>query len=177
MTNPQSKKITWSRTAVIALISLIVLLGICAFGEGALGHLALNGACYKYIGCTDGFFGYDAIEHFFYGVTGTCILAWIFETFPRYSMLHTERWKSILAFITIVVFVSVLWEFGECAHDYFRVDILHESLVNFRLHIDSLDQPTNLDTMGDLAFGLLGAIVALFFTKIKNPHSSSVKVK
>jgi hypothetical protein len=160
------KKLAWTRTTIIATISMAVLLIACAFGEAVLGHLGSNTACYKYLGCTDGFFGYDAIEHFLYGVTGVCTLAWIFETFPRYSLLQDKRWKNIITLITFVVFVSVLWEFAECAHDYFRIDVLHESLVNFRLHIDALDQPTNLDTMGDLTFGLLGAIVALFFTKL-----------
>ena len=51
---------------------------------------------------------------------------------------------------------------GECARDAIRLDVLHEHLLNFRLHINLLEQPSNLDTMGDLTSALVGAVMGLF---------------
>jgi len=163
--NFESKNNTCSRMAVLATVATTIFFVVCIFGEGMGGSLGSNPSCYKYLGCTTGFFGYDAIEHLLYGIAATWVLVWIFEKFPQHSLLHTKRWKNVLIIIVLVVFFSVIWEFVECAHDYFRLDILHQSLINLRLHVNYLDQPTNLDTMGDLAFGLCGSVVALFFTK------------
>ena len=156
-----------SKIAILATIATTIFLIICIFGEGFGGSLSSNPTCYKYLGCTDGFMGYDAVEHFLFGIAAVWILIWIFESFPKYSMLHIEYWKSVLTIIALVVLISVLWEFLECAHDAFRVDVLHQTLVNWRLHINLLNQPTNIDTMGDLLSGLVGAIVGLFFTDFK----------
>ena len=68
--------------------------------------------------------------------------------------------------VALIVFVSVLWELLEFAHDTIRIDIFHQALVNWSLHINFLDQPTNADTMGDLTFGLFGSILTLLFIKI-----------
>lgn len=161
-------KNNYSRIAILAVTSTVVWIFICLFGEwiGA-GSLGGNDMCIKYLGCTSGFFGYDAIEHFLFGISLIWSLIWLFKKYPQYSLLHTKLWKSVLTLIALVALVSVTWEFIECAHDYFRIDILHQTLFNFRLHINHLDQPTNLDTMGDLAFSLFGSIVALFFTKLE----------
>jgi hypothetical protein len=161
----KSKNNLCSKEAVWAIIATSIFLLVCIFGEGMGGSFGSNPSCYKYLGCTTGFFGYDAIEHFLFGIAAVGILVWFFMKFPKYSLLHTERWKNILTVVALIILVSVIWEFIECAHDYFRIEVLHQLLINFRLHINSLDQPTNLDTMGDLFFSLFGSLTGLFFTK------------
>lgn len=159
----ETKKNNHSHTGPIALFLLSVFILACTLGEGLGGSWGSNEACNKYLGCTSGFFGYDAVEHFIFGVAVVWIIVWLFQRFPQFSLLHNKRWKNILIIIALVVFVGVIWEFLECAHDYFRLSILHQALLNWKLHINSLDQPTNLDTMGDMFFGLLGSTLSLFF--------------
>jgi len=55
--------------------------------------------------------------------------------------------------------VAVCWEILEYLHDAIQLDIFHIHLVDWHLHINNLDQPTNADTMGDITFTLVGAIV------------------
>jgi hypothetical protein len=111
-----------------------------------------------------GFAGYDAFEHLFFGVALVILIVWLCEHFPKYCITHPERWKTALIVVAVVVFISVLWEILECTHDALRMNVLHESLRNFSLNINLLDQPTNIDTMGDLSFGLVGAIVGFFLS-------------
>ena len=164
-TNSESPKSAHPYAAIWATVFTSIFIIVCIFGEGWGGSFGANGACSPYMGCTAGFFGYDAIEHFLFGISAIWILIWVFQKFPQYSVLGEKRWKNILILIALVVLISVFWEFLECAHDYFRLEVLHQPLLNLKLHINYLDQPTNLDTMGDLTFGLVGAVVALFFTK------------
>ena len=156
--------------AIWVTIFLSIFLITCVFGEGLGGSLGLNHSCLKYIGCSVGFFGYDAIEHFLFGVTATLSLVLLFEISPKYSILdlNSKYWKNILIIIISVMFISVLWEFLECAHDVFRSNLLNQILINRKLNINLLDQPNNLDTMGDLFFSLIGSIIPFFFIKIKN---------
>jgi hypothetical protein len=134
---------------------------------GKIKDYDLNFYCSKIFGCTSSFFGYDALEHFTFGIVIIFLIVWICKSFPKYSILSDNVWKTIFALITFSVFISVLWEFGECVHDVFRLNILQEHLINLKLHVDFLDQPTNLDTMGDMLFNLLGSILSLFFIKLK----------
>lgn len=164
--SPEPKNNRSPHLAFWAMIAAFVFLVTCIFGEGMGGSLGSNPFCWPHIGCTDGFFGYDAIEHFLFGIAGTWMLVWIFQEFPQYALFHSKRWKNILTILSLVIFLSVIWEFFECVHDFFRLEILHQSLINIKLHINYLDQPTNLDTMGDLTFALLGSIVALFYPKL-----------
>lgn len=157
----ESKTSKYSLLSVALWCSLGIYIIVDLFGE-VIGSLGSNYECIKYIGCTSGFFGYDAIEHFLCGLTFALLLAWICRKFPSYSILTDKRWKNALIIISVVALVAVCWEFLECAHDVFRLDILHQPLFNLKLHINLLDQPTNLDTMGDLAFNVFGSIVALF---------------
>ena len=161
----KSKYANYSSLAIWATVTTAIFLITCILGEGLGGSLGGNDMCYKYLGCTSGFFGYDALEHFLFGIAAVLIIIWLFKKFPKFSMFYSEFWKNFLVIISLVMLVSVFWEFAECAHDYFRIEILHQSLVNFKLHINHLDQPTNIDTMGDLTFALIGSIVSLFFTK------------
>ncbi|MFZ2804472.1 MAG: hypothetical protein WA001_04570 [Patescibacteria group bacterium] len=134
-----------------------------------------NATCSAALGCVSGFFGFDAFEHLFFGVALALVIVFLCMRFPKYSILHSERWKTVLTIVATVVLVSVLWEIFECIHDAFRVDILHEALSNLRLHIDLLDQPSNLDTMGDLSFAMLGSVIGFFLTVGKKAGSKTRK--
>ncbi len=121
-----------------------------------------NSTCFTLLGCNAGFFGYDAIEHFLCGAAVFLAILWLCKKFPEHSILPNERyWKIALTLVAYVALLAVLWEILECAHDYFNLSILHEHLFNYRLHINALDQPSNLDTMGDISFTLIGALVSL----------------
>jgi hypothetical protein len=154
-----TKNHTQRRTALLALISLGIYLVAVVFGE--LLGFASNSACYPLLGCTSGFFGFDAIEHFLFGITAIWLIIWACERFPEHSILQEKRWKAGFVLIATVALIAVFWEFLEGAHDVIRVDILREPLFSLRFHINLLDQPSNLDTMGDIAFTLVGALVAL----------------
>ncbi len=152
-------RVSIKRSRAVLLIAIsIIWAGVTFFGE-IVYFAAGNATCSKYLGCVDGFFGYDAFEHFFFGVMGTLLIFFLCERFPKYSILHSSKWKNFLIIIATIALVSVLWEIAECAHDAIRLDILHEPLRNVRLNINLLDQPTNLDTMGDLTLSLVGSIV------------------
>ena len=152
-----------SKNAVYASVSSLIFLATCILGEGLGGSLGSNPMCYKYLGCTTGFAGYDAVEHFLFGIAAVFILIWFFEKFSKYSLLFAERSKSILMIVALIMFVSGLWEFFEFSFDVVRVDILHQALINWKLHINLLSQPTNTDTMGDLFFAFTGSTISSFF--------------
>lgn len=156
---------TYSRTAILALVGLIIYCIAVGFGD-LISGLGANGECSKYFGCITGFFGYDAVEHFVTGLASVWILVWLCRRFPKYSILQSEKFKSVLFILSFIMLCAVIWEFVECAHDIVRQSVFHEVLFNRRLHIDLLDQPTNLDTMGDLSFNMLGSIIALFFADL-----------
>jgi len=158
----KSKNYKYSWIATVAVLASAIWFASILLGE-ILGNWGSNLVCYKYLGCTNGFFGYDAIEHFFFGLALVLVIIWFCKKFSLYSILNDKRWKTVFILIASAAFISLMWELFECAHDAFRISILHETLFNFRLHINSLDQPTNIDTMGDFAFSLLGSIIALFF--------------
>jgi hypothetical protein len=67
--------------------------------------------------------------------------------------------------LVLIIGVAVIWEFVECAHDAFRLDILHQPLRDVRFHVNLLDQPSNLDTMGDLFFSIVGSLVSFLFVE------------
>lgn len=126
-----------------------------------------NTTCIKFIGCTEGFFGFDAIEHFLSGFVIMLCLLVFFRKYPKYSPLTGVVWKDLLILIMAVNMISFLWELVECAHDVFRLVILHERLYSVRLNIDLLDQPSNLDTMGDMTFNLVGSVVSAAFVALR----------
>ena len=151
---------TRARTIILSSIALVWIV-ITMFGE-LVYFWAGNATCSPYLGCVAGFAGFDAFEHLFFGITLTLFIVWLCDRFPTYSILQDARWKQVLTIIAIVALVSVAWEMAECAHDAIRLDMLHEPLLNFKLHVNLLDQPTNLDTMGDLTFAIVGGIIGLF---------------
>ncbi|HZS42901.1 MAG TPA: hypothetical protein VFA52_01645 [Candidatus Paceibacterota bacterium] len=123
-----------------------------------------NADCHKYLGCGVEFFGYDAFEHFFSGLLFWFLILWLCQLFPKYSILHESRWKNFLILVSLSTLFFVLWEIGECLHDIFRLQIVHEPILSYNLRFNLLDQPTNLDTMGDLIFGLLSSIVGFLIS-------------
>lgn len=159
------KRFLLSGYGVFFVGTWIVYLVVDYLGE--IGGLALNGRCVALFGCTDGFFGFDAFEHFLSGFALAITIALVFRHFPKVSLFSAEfpRWKQALVLVLSIATIAVLWELVESAHDVFRVAILHQPLYNLRLHIDLLDQPSNLDTMGDMAFNILGAILGAFFAR------------
>jgi len=153
----------FSRNAIMAIASIVIFLIACTFGEGLGGSLGYNQTCFKYLGCTTGFLGYDALEHFLFGIATIFTLVWFFKRFPDYSVLNSKRWKNVLILIALVALIAVLWELSECAYDFFRGNVLNLSLFDLKTHVNLLAQPNNLDTMGDFTSGLIGAITATFF--------------
>lgn len=147
------------RARNMALAGTVVWSLVTAYGEFFNG--APNSACYPYLGCDEGFFGYDALEHFLFGLGAVWVLAWLCEKFPAISILHTAQWKNVLVLVALVALLAVLWEAGEWFRDAYLLDIAHQPLLNLRLHINFLAQPSNFDTMGDLSFALFGSIIAL----------------
>lgn len=121
-----------------------------------------NVTCFKYLGCNSGFFGYDAIQHLLFGSTLLFAIIWFCKKFPKYSIFEKERWKNIIILISLITLVALLWELLEFFHDSYNVTILHEHLLNYRLHINTLDQPSNQDTMRDMFFNVFGAIIGIF---------------
>jgi hypothetical protein len=151
-----------SRAFGIALLwALLTWLYLSICGE-IVYHWTNSGVCSPYLGCGSGFFGYDAFQHLFSGILIAFTIIWLCTRFPKYSVLHSKPWKTALTVIAIAALIAVLWEVAECAHDMYRIAILHEDLLNYKLHINLLDQPTNLDTMGDLCFNIAGSIIGFF---------------
>ena len=107
-------------------------------------------------GCNVGFFGYDAGVHFVSGVAEATLIVWLMRRFSSLSLFHDRFWKNFLMIVAIVALVGCLWEIGEFGRDQFRMGVLHENLTS----PNTLDQPNNNDTMGDLTFSILGAVIA-----------------
>lgn len=146
-----------SRVGTVALASTAVWALTTLYGELFGG--APNSACYPYLGCDAGFFGYDALEHFLFGFAAVWITVWLCRIFPKHSILAVEHWKSWLILVAFVMLIAVFWEIGEWFRDAYLLDIAHERLLDLRLHINYLAQPSNFDTMGDLIFTLLGSFL------------------
>jgi hypothetical protein len=147
------------RLTVFLSVATVVWFALTVLGEFITGW-ATNNICYKYLGCNDGFFGYDAMEHLLFGFALLTFMLWLAGRFPSFSLIARTRIKTIVTLIAYVALAAVVWEMFECGWDQYRVVILHETLFSFKLHIDALSQSSNLDTMGDISFSLFGALVA-----------------
>ena len=143
--------------AAVSVIWLCITLG----GEYIFAW-AGNATCSTYLGCVEGFAGYDAFEHMFFGVAGALAIMWFCERYPQYSILPSRHWKAALIIVAVIALAAICWEILEYAHDTVELDIFHMQLVNWRLHVNNLDQPSNSDTVGDLTFAVLGSIIGLF---------------
>jgi hypothetical protein len=143
------------------VIILVILFLFMAWGGDYFGWMS-NAACYAYLGCNAGFFGYDAIVHMLSGITEVFAFIWITRTFARLDIFnHDTFWKNVLTMVACAALAGVVWEMGECALDSIRLYWLHQNI----LVPNHLLQPTNDDTMGDLSFGILGAFITACFSK------------
>ncbi len=151
-------------------ITYLTLFSVLAFAVATFigDHygFTLNNWC-EYFKCTTGFYGYDAIQHFIGGAFIAFSVIYISIRYPEHSLFTNTKWKNFIIIISVVALISIFWEIGECFHDYLRVQILHEHLVSLKFHFNYLDQPTNVDTMGDLTFSLLGSILAFLFLRFE----------
>ncbi len=145
-----------SKAFSVVTISCVVLF----FAMAILGNhgpsLMANDKCFRVFGCNIGFFGYDAAVHFVSGITEVVLIIWLMKRFPSLNLFQEKHWKNFLTIVAIVALIGCLWEVGEFCHDQFRMDVLHENLTT----PNNLDQPNNADTMGDLTFTILGAVIA-----------------
>jgi hypothetical protein len=143
------------KLGVIVLVSAVVFLTGWILGRWGPVLIA-NDRCYALLGCNIGFFGYDAALHFVSGIMDVAFIIWLMRRFPAVDMFHERFWKNFLIIIALVALIAVSWEFVELCHDQFSMKILHENLTV----PDTLDQPTNDDTMGDMTFSILGAALS-----------------
>jgi hypothetical protein len=97
-----------------------------------------DATCFHYLGCNAGFFGYDALTHFVCGIV--------------IALGLKDKTKNLLELLAYAALIGVCWEILEFGYDHFRMVVLHMNLTN----PNTLSQPSNVDTMGDLIFGLLG---------------------
>ena len=58
--------------------------------------------------------------------------------------------------LAIAALIGVSWEILEFIFDHVRMDIFHVNLI----YPNQMAQASNSDTMGDLSFGLLGALTS-----------------
>ncbi len=164
-----SSKITKFEASVI--ISGLVFFIAEFFGDSWFNLMA-NSNCFKYLGCNIGFFGYDAIVHFFSGVFEVLLIVWLCTRFAKFSILHAgNAWKNAFILISAVALLSVGWEIFEFSADQFRMKILGYNLTNPNV----LAQPSNSDTMGDFTFALSGFLAGAMITRFVYPRSLEEK--
>jgi len=153
MENSKTRKLT------TLLVCSIILFLILRVGLGYTFGWFNNGSCSTYLGCVNGFFGFDILVHFSSGIFIIIFLLWLMDRFPRLNILHDEFWKNVIILAAIAVFIGISWEMWEFVLDHYRMLILHQDLLH---PMNLLMQASNDDTMGDLTFGFLGAISAIF---------------
>ena len=148
-----------SRSGIVTLVPMIVFSIMTSYGE--FFSETMNSDCSPYMGCYDGFSGYDALEHFLFGFAAVWVIVWLCERFPHYSILSTDYRKSALILVSLVALAAVGWEIVEFLHDVFLFDITSEPSLTLKIHVNLLAQPNNIDTMGDLTLSLLGSLLTL----------------
>ncbi len=143
------------RLKIILFISIPAFFAMSILGNHGPTLMA-NGKCFRFFGCNSGFFGYDAAVHFVSGIAVASLIIWLMRKFPAISPFRKSVSKNILIVVTLALLVAFAWELGELCHDQFRMKVLRENLTI----PNTLDQPTNDDTMGDITFSVLGALLA-----------------
>lgn len=137
--------------------------GLVWFVNGNLFGWMDNSLCFKYLGCNAGFFGYDALVHFFGGMMETIFILWLAKKSPKFNFFLSQRLrKNFIILFALIALLSVGWEFMEFGYDRARMDVFHEDLLH---PTNRLRQASNSDTMGDLFFGLFGAAVMIAVLK------------
>ena len=133
------------------------------FWVGSFLGLMDNARCFKYLGCNEGFFGFDAVVHFLAGILYITFVLWLFHRYPKFNILHKNFWKNVVILLAISVFTGLCWEIFEFGVDHLRIYVFHQTPS-----IQYLFQASNSDTMGDLIFGLLGSCSAIFTLRFLN---------
>lgn len=146
----KDRGLTITMCVVVPLFTVIDLLG--SYGP----DLMANGLCFHLLGCNTGFLGYDAFVHFCSGIAETVFLLWAMRRFAKINMLHESFWKNLLIIVSLVLMLAFVWEVAELIGDQYRMLVLHKDL----LHPNTLYQPSNVDTMGDLIVAVAGALLA-----------------
>jgi len=147
----------------IAFSVLFAVFILMSLGSKTFGWMR-DATCLPYLGCNVGFFGYDALVHFVGGITLAVCVVWLMRRHPKASLFQGKLWKNILMILALVALIGVCWECLEFAFDHVRMDIFHMNLVS----PNQMAQVSNSDTMGDLTFDILGALVASFFLAISD---------
>lgn len=140
---------------IIAIVTLAIFLSL-TFGFGG------NSQCLKYLGCNMGFFGFDAVWHFFGGIFIASTIVLIERMFPRLDFFQEDKLKNYIIFIALVVMIAVGWEMLEFTHDHVLGEIPYVRDIKI-LELQSVAQPSNPDTMGDLFFDIWGGLAASLF--------------
>ncbi len=149
-------------TAILAAVALFII----GWAFGQYGPILIaNDKCFQILRCNAGFFGYDGLQHLLSGFGIATIVIWLALRFPAHNVLHAKFWRSFIVIIALVIFVSFIWEMGEMLSDQFSIRILHENIVV----PNNMEQPSNIDTMGDMTFSLVGGVIAIgaFRSKVK----------
>lgn len=153
---------TKKRTKVIALF--FGTLFFVLFGASKLYGLMRDGTCFKYLGCNSGFFGYDGLLHFVFGIAFAGSIYWFLSTYPTFYTPQDVAWKNFLVFCAVVVLVGFIWETIEFGYDHVRMIVFHINLIQ----PNQMAQPSNSDTMGDMALGFLGALLGGVLCGVRN---------
>ena len=122
------------RLTLFLAAATVVWFLLTVLGEFITGW-ATNNICYTYLGCNDGFFGYDAMEHLLFGFALLTFMLWLGRRFPSFSLIAHTRIKTIVTLLAYVAFAAVIWEMFECGWDQYRVVILHETLFSFKFKL------------------------------------------
>ena len=151
LSNPDKLDFAANLTLTVSVIVFFIGVILGKFGP----VLIANNKCYQLLGCNAGFFGYDVVLHFISGIIDATAIVVFFRTFPKFSVFHGKFWKNLVIIAALTALISLSWEIGEFSHDQFRIKVLHENLVA----TNHLDQPSDADTMGDMTFAEIAAIL------------------
>ena len=97
----------------------------------------------------ESFYGFDKVMHFTGGIIGSLFLTWFF--YKKYSYLLSKKkiGKMILINSALFLLAAFIWEIMEFSvQGFFGVGHL---------------LATPLDSIGDMAFGLLGSLVGVTY--------------
>ncbi len=149
-----------SRKIAVGFLSSILIFLIATY-IGDQGGWTANQYCPNYISCVVGFFGFDAMQHFLGGAISLFIIGFYSDMYPEYSLFHENRVKNFLILLSVSIFLAFMFEVGEMSHDAWRFGIRHISQSMSGAH--QLDQPMNLDTMGDMFFHSIASMIVIWF--------------
>lgn len=155
-----------SKTDALLLIATL-LFALSEFFGDAWTYYIQNSRCFALLGCNAGFFGYDAIIHVAGGIFFTALLIWLMNRHSYYNMLHDDLRKSAFVLLGIIACITIVWEVYEYILDYFGVLALHPA----GSYIDTLAQPGPADTVGDMAFELLGSCIGILLFYVFDRNS------